>query len=255
MAVLVAIAMIAMACGSGDETKSLAAACRADVAVSDGFDGFFATELPAGEADEPPSAAYKAAAAASFEQHLARPFADASASAPAALADDMSTAYAAYRRFALTGDYSFITPEVDARFDRIESYFYERCDGKRHDITATDFAYPDAPTEISSGVTRFRLKNTGTEPHEMVVLARAPGVTQSFEEILALWAKGEGSDRVETVTSAFAEPGRNGYTTHDMEPGHYVMVCRFPKGSTSEDQSGDGPAHFTLGMKRELTVT
>lgn len=43
----------------------------------------------------------------------------------------------------------------------------------------------------------------------------------------------------------------------DFEPGDYAALCFIPTGSTmanSDEPDGDGPPHFTQGMKTEFTV-
>lgn len=253
-AVAVLLAAGLAGCGRGSEAaRRLAASCAADVDVSDGFDALYA-DLPGYEAGKPPSAEYKAALKANFEQHMAGPVAVLAENAPSEVADEVRDTNAALRRFVETADASWFTPEVDAKYDRIDGYLYENCGGGRYEVTAADYTYADAPAQIPKGVTRLRLKNTGNEAHEMIVLARKPGVIESYDHILAL-PEEEGKAKVDVVTRVFAvEPGKNGYTTHEMEPGDYVMVCFIRQGSTSAEQFGEGPPHLALGMRRDLKV-
>jgi hypothetical protein len=52
-------------------------------------------------------------------------------------------------------------------------------------IVGVDYAFQGLPATVPSG-TSLTFENRGAEVHEMVVLRRNPGVTQSFEDLLQL---------------------------------------------------------------------
>jgi hypothetical protein len=141
------------------------------------------------------------------------------------------------------------------------------------EVTARDFAL-DAPDEIPSGWTTFRLTNEGQEEH-FVYIYRLPEdktYRQLEEEALGpfyrVWeqyATGE-IDRAEAEAAlgseipgwfftdlapsggpALTEPGETSQATVLLEPGTYVMECYV--------KTPEGEWHTALGMQRELTVT
>ena len=93
----------------------------------------------------------------------------------------------------------------------------------------------------------------GGEAHEIVILERNDGATQSIEELLAM-SEEESSALVTFVEATGAEPGRQGLLVGDFEPGEYIAACFIAQGTTSEDAEGDGPPHAMEGMVKEFTV-
>lgn len=131
-------------------------------------------------------------------------------------------------------------------------------------VTAVDFGFEGVPDQVASGTT-MALTNTGQEVHEMVVVRKLPTTTQTFEELLALPGD-QAMALVQDVGFAFAEPGATAAETVTVgEPGDYLMVCFIPAGTTSlpsidpnasaPPSLGTGAPHFTLGMRKEFTVT
>jgi len=52
-------------------------------------------------------------------------------------------------------------------------------------VTAVDYQFTGMPTSVPVGTT-LTLQNSGTEVHEMVVIMKNPGVTQSWDELLQM---------------------------------------------------------------------
>ena len=40
----------------------------------------------------------------------------------------------------------------------------------------------------------------------------------------------------------------------DLQPGEYIALCFIPEGSKDENTEGQGPPHFTKGMRMEFSV-
>ncbi|MGH9190490.1 MAG: hypothetical protein ACRD0Q_10735 [Acidimicrobiales bacterium] len=231
----------------------LAAACKADVAITRGFNQVF-SDLPFPEGDEPPSVDFKAKLKAGYAQHLAAPLAEFQANAPAEITTEANEAIAVVKRFADSGDFMLVdNDEFNAKVDKIDAYMYGNCDGTKQAVTAVDYGYTGLPAQITAGLVRFKLQNTGTEHHEITVLARKAGVTETFDQILAL-PEEQGRAKVDSITQVDSAAGQAGYTSADLKPGRYLMTCFIPKGTVG-DKEGDGPPHFTLGMKQEITVS
>jgi hypothetical protein len=135
--------------------------------------------------------------------------------------------------------------------------------GTRVDVVGTDYAYSGLEASYDGPIT-MAFRNEGTEVHEIVVVRKIDGVTQSWQELLAL-PEGEAQNFVENIGVAYAEPGQ---TAPDMvtasAPGSYLGICFIPQGTTelpsidpnaSEPPDlGTGAPHFTLGMMTEFTI-
>jgi hypothetical protein len=86
-----------------------------------------------------------------------------------------------------TGDTAaFSTPEVAAAADAAHAYDLESCGWSREGVTTTEYAFDGIADTLDAGVTSFDLTNNGTEVHELVLLRKNDGVTETAEEILAL---------------------------------------------------------------------
>jgi hypothetical protein len=134
---------------------------------------------------------------------------------------------------------------------RIHAFDLENCGWETSEVTATEYAFEGIPDEVPAGPHSFELTNAGNESHVMVVLTKADGVTDSWDEILAA---GEDSGLYEELGAAFAPPGGEGSGVIDLAPGDYMALCPIPTGTTA-DAEGTGPPHFTHGMTHEFTVT
>ena len=140
------------------------------------------------------------------------------------------------------------------------------------DVIARDYAF-DAPAEIPSGWTTFRLKNEGKE-HHFLLLNRLPD-GKTFDEYVAevalpfdsVWheLKRGAVDKVEAgamlgrlLPAWYASVKQMGgpglvaaggvaQTSVKLEPGSYVIECYV--------KTPDGEFHAALGMARPFTVT
>ncbi len=150
----------------------------------------------------------------------------------------------------------FETPAVSAAEATTHAFDKENCGWGQVDVTATEYAFAGLPATIEAGRTSIDLTNNGVELHEIVLLAKNPGVTESFDEILAL-PEEEAMTKVTPHRSP--SPPRVTPSTRwsTCAAGSYLAVCFIPQGLTSEDgppPAEDAQPHFVLGMKQEVTV-
>jgi hypothetical protein len=157
----------------------------------------------------------------------------------------------------------------------------EAASGPVIDVTAVDYAFENLPTSVPSG-TSLTLTNGGQELHEMIVVRKNDGVTESFDDLLAL-PEEEALQKVTTVGVLFAAPGESAsmgigasgapepLTSIALtEEGEYFALCAIPQGTTEMPDFGatpmesgapagsmapQGPPHFVLGMRQAFTVT
>jgi plastocyanin len=131
--------------------------------------------------------------------------------------------------------------------------------GEQIQVVGVEYAFQNVPATTPVGTT-FAFSNGGQEVHEMLVVRRGEGVTQSWEELLAL-PQDQVGNLATVVGNAFAEPGKagEGAVTVD-QAGDYLMVCFIPTGTKSLPTDANatlapGAPHFTHGMLQEFTVT
>ena len=135
----------------------------------------------------------------------------------------------------------------------------------RVDVVGTDYAFSEFGPTFDGPVT-FAFRNEGDDLHEMVVVRKKDGVTESFQDLLAL-PEEEVFAKIDMVGVIMAEKGQTG---PDMvtasAPGAYLMICFIPQGTKtlpSQDPNasgpptglGDGPPHMALGMLREFSIS
>ncbi|MEE8595205.1 MAG: hypothetical protein V3T25_04985 [Gemmatimonadota bacterium] len=141
------------------------------------------------------------------------------------------------------------------------------------EVVARDYAF-DAPDEIPSGWTTFRMTNAGEQEHFLYIYRLPENKTyQEFQEEMIVsfgkvWEQYDSGEinRAEAEAGlgseipgwfftevepsggpALTEPGETSQATVRLEPGTYVMECYV--------KTPDGQWHTELGMQRELTVT
>ena len=150
------------------------------------------------------------------------------------------------------------------------------------DVTAQDYHFEGLPTSVPAG-SSLTLTNAGAELHEIIVVRKNDGVTESFDELLAL-PQEEALQKVTTAGVLFAAPGESASMGIDaagapapmesitlVDEGEYLALCFIPQGTTempdfsaeappsvdaaAASAAPQGPPHFLLGMKQEFTVT
>lgn len=178
------------------------------------------------------------------------------AAAPAGVRSDVELMLATAEGATETGDLSvFETPEFGAADANAHAAGLESCGWAVQNVELQDYHFEGLPESLPAGVTSFELTNTGEEFHELALLRKNDGVTESFEEILAL-PEEEAFSKVTPAGQGFAAPGEPGYALIDMPPGDYLAICFLPVGATPDGPPPeDGAPHFTEGMSHELTVS
>jgi plastocyanin len=149
-------------------------------------------------------------------------------------------------------------------------------------VTGFEYGFGGLPVSVPAG-TSLAFTNTGEEVHELILARKNDGVTESWEELLALPDE-EAFQKVTTLGPLFAAPGEPaamGIGPTGPEPmsaltveqeGEYIALCFIPQGMTElPDFSGEapapespdptassapqGPPHVALGMRQAFTVT
>jgi hypothetical protein len=184
-----------------------------------------------------------------FAESLVEPATAVQEVAPDEVAPVVADGVAILQEVAETGDPSGLEG-LEAATAPLHEFDLANCGWEVADVTAADFSFAGIDEEMSAGTHSFELTNEGAEAHVLVVVRKAEGVTESWDEILAA---GEGSGMYEDVTSGFAPPGGTGYAVAELEPGEYMALCPVPTGTTGEAE-GSGPPHFVHGMSQEFTV-
>jgi plastocyanin len=96
------------------------------------------------------------------------------------------------------------------------------------------------PTSVPAGTT-FTFTNQGTEAHEMVVVRKNEGVTQTFQELLTLPDQ-EAFQLVAVVGATVAPPGEQAEAPVTVQDeGGYLMICFIPQGTTDLSEPGGTP--------------
>ncbi|MGI8686754.1 MAG: hypothetical protein ACR2MO_16970 [Acidimicrobiales bacterium] len=177
-------------------------------------------------------------------------------SVPAEIAAPAQVLFDATDKIGADGDFSvFESDEVVAAEEKVHAYDLANCGWEKVDSIGVEYAFQGIPATLEAGITSFEFRNDGKELHEMRVLKKADGVTESFDEILELEEE-EGQQKVEQVASSFASQAETDYAVADLEAGDYLVVCFIPVGLTSEEAAPpeDSPPHFVRGMKTEFKV-
>jgi plastocyanin len=159
--------------------------------------------------------------------------------------------------------------------------------GETITVIGRDYAFEGLPTTVPAG-TALAFRNEGSELHELIVVRRNEGTTETWEELLALPDE-EVFTKITFVGQVFAEPGQTADATIVVDQeGEYFAVCFVPQGMTevpaepempagspavsgspdagsspgaasspsaAASQPAFGPPHFVLGMQQVFTVT
>ena len=232
---------------SGDVTTYCDAVVALETAPDPDVD--FETATP-----EEIAAAARTAAAETYQPLVE----EAAAAAPDEVAGHAEVMVGAMEELARSGDFEavFGDPEVAAAADALHAYDLENCGWNVVDVTTTEYEFGGLPTELEAGVTSIEMANEGQEAHELLLLRKNDGVTQSAEELIALPQEEAMALVTDAGSPVFAPPGEDEYGVYDLEPGEYLAVCFVPTGTTGDSgPPPDGPPHAIHGMVTELTVT
>jgi hypothetical protein len=192
-----------------------------------------------------------------YEKNLADTITSIQGEVPDAISSDMEAMLDAVTPIGVSGDASKMgSPAVSESQANVDAWVTDTCDNVNvHDVKAVDYGYAGLPKTAEAGPTAFVLTNTSPhdEMHEMAIVRKNDGVTESFTELLKL-PEDQAMKNIEIKGMTFAEPGKVGTGYADLDPGEYLAICFIPKGASEAKPDGDGPPHFMLGMQQEFTV-
>lgn len=184
------------------------------------------------------------------------------ANAPEEVADSLGVMMGAAQQVVDSGgeDFSaFEAPEFSEAQSEVDPFMFANCTyDASYEVGLIDYSFVDLPSEIESGRVAMLVTNEGTEAHELAVMSKGDGVTESWQELLEL-PEEEAMTKVTYVGGAFAPaPGAQGLLVVDIEPGDYAALCFIPTGTMVDGggmTEGTGPPHFVQGMIQEFTAT
>jgi len=107
----------------------------------------------------------------------------------------------------------------------------------------------DMPNSLKAGTTTFKVENIGGEGHQALFLHLAPGKTlQDAVNFVESNGPPSGPPPVDWAGGVDSlSPQQAGYTTIDLQPGKYAVICPMFDPSS-------GKSHAMLGMVKEVTV-
>lgn len=151
------------------------------------------------------------------------------------------------------------TAEVQEARQTLHAYDLEHCGWGQEDVEAQDYAFDGVSESLEAGPVSFELSNEGNEYHELAVIRKQDGTTESFAEILAM----EDEEQQQAKAQFFGgipavAPGAGAYVVVDLTPGEYLIACFLSVGSTPEKfEAGpvEGAPHLSKGMQRQLDVS
>lgn len=177
--------------------------------------------------------------------------------APAEIEEPLGVLSDSLDQAASTGDYAaFESPEATAASATVHQYDLANCDWAQVDVVTKEYSFSGIPGSLAAGPTSFELTNEGNEAHEIAVLRKKDGVTESTEELMSLPEEEAGEKVTMVGVGGPVTGGNSSYLVADLEAGDYVAICFLPVGMTSMDgPPPDGPPHFMSGMVTDFTVS
>lgn len=259
-----------VAAGCGDDDDDTASDDSADEAESDAGDSGSGTDdaaycdaslavetAPEPEIDYPTATEEEIATGMqNWVNDVMKPLVDdVVAVTPAEIQGDVEIMTAAVDQVAAGDPSAFDVPDVVEASNRVHQYDLATCGWSSHSVSATEYAFANLPAELPAETTSFELTNEGEQVHELILVRKNDGITDSAQDILAL-PEEEVFTKVTMLGSpAFAPPGQSDYKVVDLEPGDYIAVCFIPVGMTGTDgPPPDGPPHAMQGMVAEFSV-
>jgi hypothetical protein len=244
------------ACGGGDDDAPEAASPPPAPASGVNIDAYcedsVAIEALGSRSPETPD---DIAASRAFGDEMMSLLTDLRSTAPEAARAPLGELAPIVQAVAESGDTSaFEAPEFTAARAGHHAVGLAECGWGFSDVEMQDYTFTGLPDSLAAGVHSFELTNHGSEPHVMILLRKKDGVTESFDELLAL-PEEEANAKATVVGQGFADPGAGAYVLADLAPGEYLAMCPLPTGWV--DMSApppDGPPHFTHGMTHQFVV-
>jgi hypothetical protein len=226
LAAVALAATIGAACGSDDNDTAAMSTAACDAYATIGASMF-------GDPSAVPEAAATLAAEAPEELH------------------ESAVTYGNTFVAAFDGDEAALeSPEFVAAAEELGAAAYETCESAAQlDVEGIDYGFEGLPEEVDSGRLAIRFTNatSADEQHELVLMKKADGVTQTAAELLELPEEELMSAAVPVAVVFADEKGGESVSLVDLEPGSYVAICMIPTG-------GDGAPHAMNGMIADLEV-
>ena len=97
------------------------------------------------------------------------------------------------------------SPDFDTPYAEMITFVKENCGFTDVSLTTSEYAFGGLPTELAAGPAVFTVQNIGEEFHEVLVMRKNDGVTETAEEILAL-PEEEAMTKATMVGAAFGAP-------------------------------------------------
>lgn len=169
-----------------------------------------------------------------------------------ALPADLADAGTDLAQAAAGGEEALGSPEFTAAWTAVGGAAFEDCDADaRLDVTGVDYGFEGLPATVDAGRAAIRFTNgtTSGEMHELVLMRRNEGTTESVEELMAL-GQDEVMAKLTMVGVAFADAAdAESVLLTDLEAGGYIAICMIPVGG---GETGD--PHAAHGMVAEFEV-
>lgn len=248
LGMLAAVGLIALgACGGDDDSSTdTTTAAPPTTAAPD------TTAAATGTAYCQAHLAIEAASTSEEPSALGAAVAAATAVVPDEIAADLEAAAANAPTEPGPPDPAFTEP-----YGHLVDWVREHCGFAAAAVLAKDYSFGGLPGELPAGPTIVDLSNEGTEFHEIAVMHKADGVTDSWDDLLALPEEEVGA-KAAFVGVAIAAPGESASTVLDLTAGDYIAICFIPTGTTPEVLAAGPPPeaepHFAHGMRQEFTV-
>src|SRR5690606_16510023 len=121
------------------------------------------------------------------------------------------------------------TPEFIEAQAEVDPFVFENCAfDATHEVTGIDFGFDGLPDTVDAGRVSILFTNDGAEAHEIALMRRNEGVTESFEDLLSL-PEEEAMEKVTFVGGTFAPTtGSTALLVSELEPGDYIAICFVP---------------------------
>ena len=106
---------------------------------------------------------------------------------PSAIEADIATLIKAVDDAAATGDSGvFETPEYEAAEAKTHAFDLDNCGWTQSDVTMADYSFQGIEDTYEAGAVSFDLSNEGKELHELILVKKNDGVTETFDQLLEL---------------------------------------------------------------------
>lgn len=127
------------------------------------------------------------------------------------------------------------------------------------EVTGVEYVFMGLPETLPVG-SEISFTNGGAELHEIVIVRKADGVTETIEELLAMEAEGrdpmeEGLVEMVGEGPLVAPPGMTAEGTLTLDrPGEYVALCFIPQGFDPAVFEANGVDLMAMGPDTDVAT-